>query len=181
MLSFSLSSIASEIPKFSELKNGERIDIIMNSSGCFHSSDIRVSITFDKMIGYNEKFIITEDKLEKLGWSLTEVDRDDLDTLFEYYASEHKGASTTVETISLTYLKNRKVIHSKDITDDSGDLCRDETITSLDDIIFRCFHRHKKQQEASLNIETNKPNQQVEAIVTTPVEQVGAQSTQPHP
>ncbi|MDF7802054.1 hypothetical protein P4C99_21460 [Pontiellaceae bacterium B1224] len=140
-LSFSLSAIASEIPKVTELKSDEKIQINIKSVGCFHSRVTNVMLTDSSLIYYGENYN------EKNKWPLSLEDKTDLEKIIEYYSSDHIGGSTTTDTVTISFFKNGKLISKATHVDEDLRLEYDDDKKTLNDVVIQCFKRYKAKQE----------------------------------
>ncbi len=122
------SSFAAEL-NFSSMENGDRVEITLHSTGCFHNTtsyyEVRKSadtclfsqyaITWDKSIPakMTEKKAIGE-------LQLTKNDLTGLDNLLRFYRGKKDASSTTQVSLLVEYYESGSRIRVENLNDGSG-------------------------------------------------------------
>jgi hypothetical protein len=123
-----ISAFAADL-NFSSMENGDRVEITLHSTGCFHNTTsyyevkksadtclfTQYAITWDKSVPAKmaEKKAIGE-------LQLTKADIDGLDGLLRFYRGKKDASSTTYVTILVEYYEGGRQIRVENLTDGSG-------------------------------------------------------------
>ena len=123
-----ISAFAAEL-NFSRMENGDRVEITLHSTGCFHNTtsyyEVRKSadtclftqyaITWDKSVPakMTEKKVVGELKL-------TKTDIDGLDNFLGYLRGKKETGGTTMHSFQVEYYEGGRRIRTENLWDESG-------------------------------------------------------------
>jgi hypothetical protein len=114
---------------FSRMEDGDRVEITLHSTGCFHNTisyyEVRKSgadsffteyaITWDKSV---PKKVVEKKAVGEL--KLTKSDIDGLDALLGFYRGKREGSSTTQVSLLFEYYEKGTQIGVESLLDGSG-------------------------------------------------------------
>lgn len=118
---------ADEIPSFLKLKDGLRIEVAFQSSGCFYTSKHRFEFSGGKARIFELQPVFELEKTREkpvdgklLGeLSLQDEDLKGLDRLFAFYENPPDGGCTTVDNITVTFYQGEKTVFAGKYVDET--------------------------------------------------------------
>lgn len=133
---------------FSEMENGDRVEVTEHSTGCFHNwthyfeirrsddsfSFTQYEITWDKS---NPPQVAEKKTLGTI--TLSKKDVEGLDALLKFYRGKKEGGSTTFTSLVVEYFEPGGRVKVENLVDGSGGFYRDKD--ALD--FFRLTQRFK--------------------------------------
>lgn len=122
-----LPVVAAPTPSVTELKKGEKLEVIFNSSGCFHSSELKFDfhgkeVTISQVKSERAKNSPEPEQTEYESLGTLKLSKDQItkiDALFDFYAGKPDGGCTTVDQIGVSLLRGDKTVWALVFTDGS--------------------------------------------------------------
>ncbi|WP_395744540.1 hypothetical protein [Prosthecobacter sp.] len=123
-----ISAFAGELD-FSSMENGDRVEITLHSTGCFHNITLWYEIKKSEDTCFFTQYAITWDHsvpakmVEKKAigkLNLTQSDITGLDELLRYYRGKKSIGSTTYDLLRVEYYEGGRLIKVEHLDDASG-------------------------------------------------------------